>query len=75
MGLSPEQNKRKQELLDKFLNYDFLTYDEITELAYLLKNDNTIDRKILPLLLMGLKQIALYLGYSISKDDMSIFES
>jgi len=46
MGLSPEQNKRKQELLDKFLNYDFLTYDEITELAYLLKNDNTIDRKI-----------------------------
>jgi len=74
MALTQEQNKRKQELLNKFLKYDFLTYDEIKELAQLLKKDDSIDKQLLPMLLMGLKQIAYHLGYEINKEDNELFK-
>ncbi len=74
MTLTKEELNRKEELFKKYQRYNYLTFDEIKELANLIKKDNSISDNVKPMLLLGLRQFAIYVGYDLSENDYSIFE-
>jgi hypothetical protein len=75
MTLTKEELNRKEELFKKYRRYNYLTFDEIKELANLIKKDDSIPDNVKPMLLLGLRQFAIYVGYELSESDYLIFES
>ncbi len=74
MTLTKEELNRKEELFKKYHRYNYLTFDEIKELANLIKKDDSIADNVKPMLLLGLRQFAIYVGYNLSENDYPIFE-
>ncbi len=60
MVLTPEEENRKNELLNKYNHYGYLPHHEASELEYLIKKDDSMDESIKYLLLFALGAIIAY---------------